>query len=57
MLSDNEFMMSNLKRNMTQYKIVKKLGCLGENDYVSEILADKKAQKKGYENDKMTDFR
>lgn len=55
-LSDNEFMMSNLKRNMTQYKIVKKLGCLSENDYVSEILADKKAQKKGYENDKMTDF-
>lgn len=55
-LSDNEFMLSNLKRNKAQYKLMDVLGYFGNNDSAVEILADELFQKDGYYNSKMTDF-
>lgn len=55
-LSDNEFMISNLKRNKIQYSLMNVLGYFGANDSAVEILADEQAQLEGYTNEKMTDF-
>lgn len=55
-LSDNEFMLSNMKRNKAQYKLMDVLGYFGSNDSAVEILADELCQKDGYYNSKMTDF-
>lgn len=55
-LSDNEFMLSNMKRNKAQYKLMDVLGYFGNNDSAVEILADELCQKDGYYNSKMTDF-
>lgn len=55
-LSDNEFMLSNMKRNKAQYKLMDVLGYFGNNDSAVEILADELCQKDGYFNSKMTDF-
>lgn len=55
-LSDNKFMMSNMKRNKTQYQLMDVLGYFGSSDCAVEILADEKAQIEGYKNSKMTDF-
>ncbi len=55
-LSDREFALNNMKRNRTQYKLCFSLGCFGDNEFASEILADAAKQKPGYENPKMTDF-
>ncbi|MGN1466860.1 MAG: hypothetical protein ACI4W1_00990 [Ruminococcus sp.] len=55
-LSDNEFMLSNMKRNKAQYKLMDVLGYFGSNDSAVEILADEQCQKEGYHNPKMTDF-
>ncbi|MDD6489374.1 MAG: hypothetical protein PUG48_06155 [Clostridia bacterium] len=55
-LSNNEFMLSNMKRNKTQYALMNVLGYFGNNKSCVEILADKESQLPGYENPKMTDF-
>ncbi|MCD8025874.1 MAG: hypothetical protein LUF33_02800 [Clostridiales bacterium] len=55
-LSDNEFMLSNMKRNKTQYALMNTLGYFGSNSSAVEILADTQSQKDGYVNEKMTDF-
>jgi hypothetical protein len=55
-LSNPDFAISNMKRNLTQYKLFFTLGCFGENQYAKEIFADKQLQKEGYENPKMKDF-
>ncbi|MGN0460902.1 MAG: hypothetical protein ACI4HZ_00495 [Ruminococcus sp.] len=55
-LSDNEFMLSNMSRNKAQYRLMDVLGYFGNNDSAVEILADEQCQKEGYFNPKMTDF-
>ncbi|MGN1458231.1 MAG: hypothetical protein ACI4XP_09820 [Acutalibacteraceae bacterium] len=55
-LSNNEFMLSNMKRNKTQYELMNVLGYFGNNKSCVEILADKESQADGYENPKMSDF-
>ncbi len=55
-LSDREFMLSNMSRNKTQYELMDVLGYFGENQYAVEVLADVQSQKEGYTNEKMTDF-
>lgn len=55
-LSDNAFMLSNLKRNQAQYELMDVLGYFGANESAVEILADTQRQLEGYENDKMVDF-
>lgn len=39
-LSDNEFMLSNLRRNKAQYELMDVLGYFGNNESAVEILAD-----------------
>lgn len=55
-LSDRDFALNNMKRNKTQYHLCFALGCFGDNDLATEVLADKEKQKPGYTNPKMTDF-
>ena len=55
-LSDNSFMLSNMKRNATQYELMNVLGYFGSNKSCVEILADTESQVEGYSNDKMVDF-
>lgn len=55
-LSDREFALNNMKRNRTQYRLCFTLGCFGDNEFATEVLADAEKQKPGYENPKMTDF-
>lgn len=55
-LSDNKFMLSNLRRNKAQYELMDVLGYFGSNDSAVEILADTQCQADGYKNEKMVDF-
>lgn len=55
-LSDNEFLMSNMSRNKTQSALMNTLGYFGENENCVEILADTQAQKEGFTHPKMVDF-
>ena len=55
-LSNNEFMLSNMKRNKTQYELMNILGYFGNNKSCVEILADEQSQTEGYKNPKMSDF-
>ncbi len=55
-LSDNKFMLSNMKRNKAQYKLMDLLGYFGNNESTVEILADTQCQVEGYTNEKMSDF-
>ena len=55
-LSDNKFMISNMRRNKTQTALMNTLGYFGENDSCVEILADTQAQVEGFTHAKMVDF-
>lgn len=55
-LSNNEFMLSNMQRNKTQYALMDILGYFGSNKSCVEILADVDSQLPSYENPKMSDF-
>lgn len=55
-LSDNAFLLSNMKRNKTQSELMNILGYFGNNNSCVEVLADTESQLEGYTNPKMADF-